>query len=116
MNNVLRKDLEDLRNLIRNFQTNAALEMLDTLLAPDPVGSPPRTLWLLKMGQYSANPGYANDGDKIGTIKAVRSCTSLGLREAKELVESLPKEIGPVREDHEGVKWLLANKAVIEWR
>ena len=34
--------------------------------------------------------------NKIAVIKAVREVTSLGLKEAKELVESAPK---PIRED-----------------
>src|SRR5437867_9883270 len=34
-------------------------------------------------------------GNKIGVIKAVREITSLGLKEAKDLVESAPK---PVKE------------------
>jgi large subunit ribosomal protein L7/L12 len=32
-------------------------------------------------------------GNKINTIKAVREVTSLGLKEAKELVESAPKAV-----------------------
>ncbi|PYS36313.1 MAG: 50S ribosomal protein L7/L12, partial [Acidobacteria bacterium] len=32
-------------------------------------------------------------GNKIGVIKAVREITSLGLKEAKDLVESAPKPI-----------------------
>lgn len=46
-------------------------------------------------------------GDKkIGVIKAVRSLTSLGLKEAKDLVESAPKAIleGVKKEDAEKAK------------
>jgi len=32
-------------------------------------------------------------GNKIGVIKAVREITSLGLKEAKDLVEGAPKEV-----------------------
>jgi large subunit ribosomal protein L7/L12 len=32
--------------------------------------------------------------EKIGTIKAVRDLTTLGLKEAKELVNSAPNEVG----------------------
>src|SRR5881396_444787 len=35
-------------------------------------------------------------GNKIGVIKAVREITSLGLKEAKDLVEGAPK---PIKED-----------------
>ena len=48
------------------------------------------------------NPG----GSKIPVIKVVRAVTSLGLKEAKELVESVPSEIkkGVSKEDAEKVK------------
>jgi large subunit ribosomal protein L7/L12 len=44
--------------------------------------------------------------NKIAVIKAVREFTSLGLREAKELVESAPKEIkeGVAKEEGEEIK------------
>jgi large subunit ribosomal protein L7/L12 len=44
--------------------------------------------------------------NKIAVIKAVREFTSLGLREAKELVESAPKEIkdGIAKEEGEEIK------------
>ena len=45
-------------------------------------------------------------GNKIQVIKAVRSFTSLGLREAKELVESAPKTVkeGATKEEAEKIK------------
>ena len=46
-------------------------------------------------------------GDKkMGVLKAVRSITGLGLKEAKELVESAPKAIkeGISKEDAEAIK------------
>jgi large subunit ribosomal protein L7/L12 len=48
-----------------------------------------------------------NFGDqKIGVIKVVRSATGLGLKEAKELVESAPSKVkeGISKEDAEKVK------------
>ena len=44
--------------------------------------------------------------NKINVIKAVREVTSLGLREAKELVESAPTKVkeGVVKEEAESVK------------
>ena len=44
--------------------------------------------------------------NKIGVIKAVRSITGLGLKEAKELVESAPKAVktGVSKEDAEKIK------------
>ena len=45
-------------------------------------------------------------GNKIGVIKAVREVTSLGLKEAKDLVESAPKPIkeGINKDEAEAIK------------
>ena len=45
-------------------------------------------------------------GDKIGVIKAVREVTSLGLKEAKDLVEGAPKPIkeGVNKDEAEAIK------------
>ena len=45
-------------------------------------------------------------GNKIGVIKAVREITSLGLKEAKDLVEAAPKPIkeGVPKEEAENIK------------
>jgi large subunit ribosomal protein L7/L12 len=49
--------------------------------------------------------GYA-DGKKIGVIKVVRAATSLGLKEAKDLVEAIPAKVktGLSKEDAEKLK------------
>ena len=46
---------------------------------------------------------------KIGVIKVVRAITSLGLKEAKELVDSAPKAVkeGASKEEAEDIKSLL---------
>lgn len=45
-------------------------------------------------------------GNKIGVIKVVREITSLGLKEAKDLVESAPKAVkeGIPKEEAENIK------------
>ena len=45
-------------------------------------------------------------GNKIGVIKAVREVTSLGLKEAKDLVEAAPKPVkeGVNKEEAEAIK------------
>ena len=45
-------------------------------------------------------------GNKINVIKVVREVTSLGLKEAKDLVESAPKPIkeGVPKEEAEAIK------------
>ena len=55
--------------------------------------------------------------NKINAIKAVREVTSLGLREAKELVEAAPKAVreGVSKEEAEEVKGKLeASGAIVE--
>jgi len=49
--------------------------------------------------------GYG-DGKKIGVIKVVRAATSLGLKEAKDLVEAVPAKVkeGLSKEDAEKLK------------
>jgi large subunit ribosomal protein L7/L12 len=49
--------------------------------------------------------GYG-DGKKIGVIKVVRAATSLGLKEAKDLVEAVPAKVkeGISKEDAEKLK------------
>jgi large subunit ribosomal protein L7/L12 len=49
--------------------------------------------------------GYG-DGKKIGVIKVVRAATSLGLKEAKDLVEGLPAKVkeGISKQDAEKLK------------
>ncbi|HLQ79382.1 MAG TPA: 50S ribosomal protein L7/L12 [Terriglobia bacterium] len=48
----------------------------------------------------------AAGGNKIGVIKAVREITSLGLKEAKDLVEAAPKAIkeGVTKDEAESIK------------
>ncbi len=53
----------------------------------------------------------ANAGsNKIQVIKAIREITSLGLKEAKDLVDGAPKEIkaGVSKDDAEGIKKKIA--------
>ena len=55
--------------------------------------------------------------NKINVIKAVREVTSLGLREAKELVESAPAQVkeGIVRDEADSIKGKLEGAgAVVE--
>ena len=50
--------------------------------------------------------GMADPGKKIGIIKVVREITSLGLKEAKDLVEGAPKPVkeGIPKEEAESIK------------
>jgi large subunit ribosomal protein L7/L12 len=48
----------------------------------------------------------AAGGNKIQVIKAIREITSLGLKEAKDLVDGAPKEVkaGVSKQDAEDIK------------
>jgi len=50
--------------------------------------------------------GMADPGKKIGIIKVVREITSLGLKEAKDLVEGAPKPVkeGIPKDEAEAIK------------
>ena len=54
--------------------------------------------------------------NKINTIKAVREVTSLGLKEAKDLVDGAPKPIkeNATKEEAEAIKKKFENVATIE--
>jgi large subunit ribosomal protein L7/L12 len=53
----------------------------------------------------------ADPGKKIGIIKVVREITSLGLKEAKDLVEAAPKPIkeGVAKDEAEAIKKKLSD-------
>lgn len=55
--------------------------------------------------------GVADPGKKIGVIKVVREITALGLKEAKDLVESAPKPVkeGVGKEEAEALRKKLAD-------
>ncbi|HXG91471.1 MAG TPA: 50S ribosomal protein L7/L12 [Blastocatellia bacterium] len=50
--------------------------------------------------------GVSDPGKKIGVIKVVREITALGLKEAKDLVESAPKPLkeGVAKDEAESIK------------
>jgi large subunit ribosomal protein L7/L12 len=55
--------------------------------------------------------GLSDPGKKIGVIKVVREITSLGLKEAKDLVESAPKTVKEAapKEEAEALKKKLSD-------
>jgi len=94
--------------LVERFdQDNIVVEKLDTLIN----WSRANSLWYFQFGlaccaiemMAAAAPAeekseftvfLTSAGDKkINVIKEVRACTSLGLKEAKDLVEGAPKEV-----------------------
>jgi len=109
-------DTKDLAEKLVNLSVKDAQSLVDCLKAVhgiEPAGGG------VMMAAASADSGAAAEektsfnvilagfGDKkIQVIKAVRAITSLGLKEAKELVESAPKAIkeGVSKEDADKIK------------
>ena len=71
--------------------------------APAPEPEEEQTEWTVVLKDFGAN--------KINVIKAVREVTTLGLKEAKDLVESAPTNVkeGITKEDAEAVRAKLAD-------
>jgi large subunit ribosomal protein L7/L12 len=71
--------------------------------APAPEAEEEQTEWTVILKDFGAN--------KINVIKAVREVTTLGLKEAKDLVESAPTNVkeGITKEDAEAVRAKLAD-------
>ena len=59
-----------------------------------------KSLWLLSYPQAT----YGGDWGKIDTIKAIRELMHNGLKEAKDMSEALPVNLGPVPESNETIK------------
>ena len=101
-------DLADLVKAIEDeFGISAAAPMavaampaggLVTDDAPAGAGDEEQTEFTITLADFGAN--------KINVIKAVREVTDLGLREAKELVESAPTRVreGVTKEDADSIK------------
>ena len=71
--------------------------------APAPAAEEEQTEWTVVLKDFGAN--------KINVIKAVREVTTLGLKEAKDLVESAPTNVkeGITKDDAEAVRAKLAD-------
>jgi large subunit ribosomal protein L7/L12 len=74
-------------------------------MAPAAVGAPAASEAVAEKSEFEVVLTASGD-KKIGVIKAVRSITDLGLKEAKEKVDSLPSVIkgGVNKEEAENIK------------
>jgi large subunit ribosomal protein L7/L12 len=81
------KALGDYLEAVHGIKPAAAAVMAGPAAAtgPAPEAAAPKTEFDVFLESYGAN--------KINVIKVVRAATGLGLKEAKDLVESAPKEI-----------------------
>jgi large subunit ribosomal protein L7/L12 len=104
-------ELRDLNKQIEEvFGVTAAAPMMEAAGAAPAAGAPAaaeapveeQTEFTVMLTNFGEN--------KIGVIKAVREVTSLGLKEAKDLVESAPVAVkeGITKEEAESIKSKLA--------
>jgi len=94
-------DLSELVKVLEEkFGVSAAAPMMAMAAAPAAAGAAAeeQTSFTVELTDSGAN--------KIGVIKAIRALTSLGLKEAKDLVEGAPKTVkeGVNKADSEAMK------------
>ncbi|MGD9578566.1 MAG: 50S ribosomal protein L7/L12 [Syntrophorhabdus sp.] len=86
---------EFIKTLEEKFGVTAAMPMMAAGAAPAAAGAGPAAEAVEEKTEFNVIlTGYEAD-KKIQVIKVVRAITSLGLKEAKDLVEGVPK---PVKE------------------
>lgn len=110
------KKVQEIVDKIKELSVVEAFELKKALETEFDVKASAPTAMIAAMPQAGAEPEeeksevtvvLTNAGsNKIGVIKVVKNLTGLGLVEAKELVESLPKPIkeGVKKEDAEKIK------------
>jgi ribosomal protein L7/L12 len=93
-------ELVELRNALANIKTNAEEYLKESTAAAGALERLTKSLSLLRAlnvaGLTVVLDGLADPAKKMTVIKVVREITSLGLKEAKDLVEGAPK---PVKEN-----------------
>ena len=105
----LNKIIEDLSKLtvVEAAELSKQLEEKWGVSAAAPVAAAPVAAAAPAEAKTEFSVFLASFGDKkINVIKEVRACTSLGLKEAKDLVEATPKEVkaGVAKKEAEEVK------------
>ena len=96
------RELVDLKEAFKDtFKVEAAPVMSGMMMAPGP-GGPAAEEEKTAFDVVLKAPG----GSKIAVIKVVRAITSLGLKEAKELVDAAPKTLkeGLSKDEAEEIK------------
>lgn len=82
----------DLSELIKEMEEKFGVSAAATVVAAGPAGAAPAAAAEEEKDSFDVVLAAAGD-NKVGVIKAVRSVTSLGLKEAKDLVESAPATV-----------------------
>lgn len=83
----------DLSELIKEMEEKFGVSAAAaTVVAAGPAGAAPAAAAAEEKDSFDVVLAAAGD-NKVGVIKAVRSVTNLGLKEAKDLVESAPATV-----------------------
>ncbi len=97
----------ELSDLVKSLEDEFGISAAAPVAVAAPVASPAEAAAAADEEQSEFEVMLQEIGpNKINVIKAVREVTSLGLREAKELVESSPTKVkeGVTKDDAESVK------------
>jgi len=85
-------DMATLKGLLEDkWGVKAAAPVMSTALASQAVATPA----VAESTEFQVTLEKVADDKKIGVIKTVREIMGLGLKEAKEMVESVPKVLKP---------------------
>jgi len=105
--NMTLLELSDfIKELEEKFGVQAAMPMMAAAAAPAAGGAPAAAEAAEEQTEFNVIlTGYEAE-KKIQVIKVVRAITSLGLKEAKDLVEGVPKPVkeGVTKQEAESIK------------
>ena len=105
--NMTLLELSDfIKELEEKFGVQAAMPMMAAAAAPAAGGAPAAAEAVEEQTEFNVIlTGYEAE-KKIQVIKVVRAITSLGLKEAKDLVEGVPKPVkeGVTKQEAESIK------------
>lgn len=113
------RDRQTLQEMLRTAEEQVSALRAALGIPQDTSG---KDLWLMAFGKYTKadqlKSAWITEGTdrKIDCIKAIRERTLMGLKEAKELVESAPCRLGRYSENDSMVLELRAQGCVLEWK
>ena len=83
--------LEDILDIVKNFETSFGIENFKFLPSSDSSTAKEKIEQIVEKTEFNLILEEVPADKKIAILKVIRTLTSLGLKEVKELVESAPK-------------------------
>ena len=83
--------LEDISDIVKNFETSFGIENFKFLPSSDSFTAKEKIEQIVEKTEFNLILEEVPADKKIAILKVIRTLTSLGLKEVKELVESAPK-------------------------